>query len=548
MKGKLAAIGLIGVAAAGACAGTLNLALEPDEYWWGGHIDDGTLMPYSAKAPYKDSLVDKGYGVSCFQPNQCQGLLLSSKGRYVWNNSPFAFAFQDGRLAANGGEAFETGTGETPTLRGAFLAASKKYFHASGKMLDERLFSAPQWNTWIELTYNQNETDLLAYAESILKHGFDPGVLMIDDTWQEDYGTWDFHPGRFPHPKEMCDKLHAMGFKIMVWVCPYVSPDSRIFREEVWKLGAALRDASRPDRPALFSWWNGYSACIDFSAPAGMAWFKAQLARLQHVYGIDGFKLDAGDMHLYAPEKYTAHDPAAVATHVQCKLFGTIGLDYPLNEYRAMWQLAGQPLAERLHDKSHSWKDVRQCVADILAQGLEGYTFNCPDMVGGGNWTSFQPGKPMNFKMIVRSAQVHALMPMMQFSVNPWRIMTKPEDQKYLSAIQKAAALRKAHTPLILQLARESAKTGEPIVRHLAYVFPGEGLEEVRDEFALGNDLIVAPVLDENDSRLVRLPAGEWRGDDGSVVKGPAAVTLTDVALDRLPTYTRVPSKEGDKR
>lgn len=454
------------LAAVGAWAGSLELALEPGECWWGGHIDDGLLMPYSAKADYKDTLVDKGFGASCAQPNQCQGLLLSSRGRYVWNNSPFAFEFKGGRLAASGGEAFETGTAAEPTLRGAFLAASRKYFPASGKMPDETLFAAPQWNTWIELTYHQNETDMLAYAESILRHGFEPGVLMIDDTWQEDYGVWDFHPGRFPHPRAMCDKLHAMGFKIMLWVCPYVSTDSRVFREEVLPKRAVLMDAARKDRPAIFRWWNGFSACIDFSSPDGMGWFKAQLARLQRDYGIDGFKLDAGDPHLYAPEKYSAHDPAAAATHIQCRLYGTIGLDYPLNEYRAMWQLAGQPLAERLHDKSHTWHDVRQCVADILAQGLEGYTFNCPDMVGGGNWTSFQPGKPINNKMIVRSAQVHALMPMMQFSVNPWRIMTKPGDRKYLDAILKAAAIRKANTPRILALARESAKTGEPIVRH----------------------------------------------------------------------------------
>ncbi|VAW23213.1 hypothetical protein MNBD_BACTEROID01-1875 [hydrothermal vent metagenome] len=48
---------------------------------------------------------------------------------------------------------------------------------------------------------------------------------MIDDNWQEDYGKWDFHPGRFPNPKGMMDSLHQMGFKVMVWICPFVSPD-----------------------------------------------------------------------------------------------------------------------------------------------------------------------------------------------------------------------------------------------------------------------------------------------------------------------------------
>src|SRR5437016_356489 len=39
-------------------------------------------------------------------------------------------------------------------------------------------------------------------------HGLPPGVLMIDDNWQEDYGKWTFHPGRFTDPKAMVNELH----------------------------------------------------------------------------------------------------------------------------------------------------------------------------------------------------------------------------------------------------------------------------------------------------------------------------------------------------
>ena len=54
---------------------------------------------------------------------------------------------------------------------------------------------------------------------------------MIDDNWQEDYGKWNFHPGRFPNPKTMMDELHKMGFKVMLWVCPFVSPDCDVYRD-----------------------------------------------------------------------------------------------------------------------------------------------------------------------------------------------------------------------------------------------------------------------------------------------------------------------------
>ena len=40
--------------------------------------------------------------------------------------------------------------------------------------------------------------------------------------------------------------------------------------------------------------------------------------------------------------------------------FAEIGLDYPLNEYRATWKMGGQPLAQRLRDKEHTWEDLRK--------------------------------------------------------------------------------------------------------------------------------------------------------------------------------------------
>ena len=40
----------------------------------------------------------------------------------------------------------------------------------------------------------------------------------------------------------------------------------------------------------------------------------------------------------------------------------------------------------------------------------------------GGQFTSFLDDAPIDQELVVRSTQVHALMPMMQFSVAPWRI------------------------------------------------------------------------------------------------------------------------------
>ena len=519
------------------CADVFSCALLPGEYWWGGHTFEGLSMPYSADKPFADSLIDEN---KC---NQTAGLLLSSKGRWLWNDEPFKFSFANGVLHArdNCKGRFIIGVAPEKTLRGAYKDVSGRFFPADGKMPDELLFTAPQWNTWVELTYNQNQCDILAYAESIVRNGFTPGVLMVDDTWQHSYGVWDFNFKRFPDPKAMCDKLHAMGFKLMLWVCPYVGLDTWEYRQELNRRnGDSGCILGENGKPAVLEWWNGKSACVDFTSPIGKEWFAGKLSFLQKEYGVDGFKFDAGDMSAYR-FKFKAYTPEGSTAHGQSKAYGEIGLQFPLNEYRTVWQLAGRPLAQRLQDKGNSWKDLKQCVSDILACGIMGYSFCCPDMIGGGQWTIFHGDaiKNVNFKVIARSAQMHALMPMMQFSLNPWRVMVKDEDRKYLEAISAAARIRSKFAGKILSLAKASAVSGEPIAAHMEYAFPGNGFERIADQWVLGGDLIVAPVLSEDDSRTVVLPSGVWRDDQGVEHTGPATLELKGVALDRLPYYER---------
>ncbi|HSR19211.1 MAG TPA: TIM-barrel domain-containing protein, partial [Ignavibacteriaceae bacterium] len=124
--------------------------------------------------------------------------------------------------------------------------------------------------------------------------------------------------------------------------------------------------------------------------------------------------------------------------------------------------MGGQPLAQRLRDKRHDWEDLKLLIPGIIAQGLMGYQFTCPDMIGGGEYGSFINLETIDEELIVRSAQCSVLMPMMQFSVAPWRILSKQN----LKICREMAELHKKFGDEILKLAKESAITGEPIVRN----------------------------------------------------------------------------------
>jgi alpha-glucosidase len=498
---------------------TLQINKESNENWWMGVIGQGHLMPLE-----KNLEIDtygKGYG------NQVQPLLLSDRGAVVWSESPLRIINKPDEITVYSRDTIHLSE-RKGTLKDGYLYASNTYFPPSGKMPDELLFTSPQYNTWIELMYDQNQKDILKYAQAIKDNEYPAGVLMIDDNWQEDYGKWNFHQGRFTDPKAMMEELHAMGFKVMLWVCPFVSPDCDVYRE-LNKKGYFLK--TKTGETAMVPWWNGVSALLDFSNPQAQAWFRAELQRLVDTYGVDGFKLDAGDARFYTGNL----ELNGLTPNDHSQLYGEIGLDFPLNEYRAMYKMGGQPLAERLHDKDHSWGHLGMLIPQMLVEGIMGYPFCCPDMIGGGQFKSFLDGATIDQELIVRSAQCHALMPMMQFSVAPWRVLDEP----HLKAIKAAIDVRQEYKDLLLQLAKEAAQTGEPIMRPMEYDFPNRGYAPVHDQFMLGDRILVAPVLEKGArQRSVKLPPGKWLLPSGKTIRGDKTKSF-DVALDELLYFVR---------
>jgi len=497
------------------------------EYWWGGAVGIGE------KAPYVKPLKEFNLATQNAN-NQVVPLLLSNKGRFVWSDKPFRFAVAEtGVITITSDyekvEIVQSGS----TLRDACLAAAAKHFPPSGQLPDTLFFTHPQYNTWIELMYNQNEADILKYARSAIEAGFPPGILMIDDNWQKYYGNFEFKPDKFPAPKAMVEELHRLGFRVMLWVCPYVSPDSPEYRFLANK-GYLLR--RKDGSPAILRWWNGQSACYDLTNPEAAAYLISQLKEVQNVYGIDGYKFDAGDNSAYNPSQIVSYMKDALSVDHTVSWM-KIGLAFPFNEYRAGWAFGGQALVARLGDKNYSWGAVQSLIPQMTAAGLLGYAYACPDMIGGGQFTSFLNIDAAKFDqpLIVRSAQVHALMPMMQFSVAPWRIL----NAENLAIVRQTALLHQRFAPYIMQCARQASMTGEPIVRCMEYAFPNEDFALCNDQFMLGEKYLVAPVVTQGVSRTVKLPKGRWKDDLGKPHKGGRTITI-DAPLNRLPYFEKM--------
>lgn len=498
--------------------------IQNDEYWYGPVVDDGTKYPLNINSSYEVDLEPNK------SPNQVNPLLLSTKGRYIWCDSGFKLKVFNGVIEILSCKEEPKMYIGGSTLKEAFLHASKSFFKPNKIMPPKEFFIKPQYNTWIELLYNQTQDGVLEYAENIIKNDMPAGIIMIDDGWSDYYGKWEFNVGKFPNPKEMVEKLHNKGFKVMLWTCPFITPDTVEFK--------MLRDKgylvrNQDGEVSIKKWWNGYSAVLDITNKEAVKWYHDQNKNLMDKYGIDGFKFDAGDAHFYSDNDLTCEKIDA-NTHSQ--LWAELGMEYEFNEYRAAFKTAGLNLVQRLTDKNHSWKTngVASLIPNQLTQGILGYAYTCPDMIGGGEYLNFlENSDNLDEELFVRYAQCAALMPMMQFSAAPWRVLNK-QNFKYC---KDAAWKHVKYADYINELVKHASETGEPIVRFMEYEFPNEGLENVTSQFMLGKKYLVAPVIEKNlEYKHIYLPTGKWCDDDGNIIKGPKKLSVkTD--LGKLHIY-----------
>ncbi|CAG2182198.1 unnamed protein product [Oppiella nova] len=89
----------------------------------------------------------------------------------------------------------------------------------------------------------------------------------------------------------MVTKLKEMGYRVTLWVYPFVNTDSEVFAKESQYFIKAQNGST-----AVNGWWNGNGAHVDFTNKKAQEWFVSRLKHIQNTTGIDSFKFDAGEL------------------------------------------------------------------------------------------------------------------------------------------------------------------------------------------------------------------------------------------------------------
>ena len=195
-------------------------------------------------------------------------------------------------------------------------------------------------------------------------------------------------------------------------------------------------------------------------------------------------------------------------------------------------------LVQRLRDKDPTWSPVdglNSLIPHGLAEGLIGYQYFCPDIIGGGLDSGYYgpDAKGIDAELFVRWTEASALMPMMQYSYAPWRL-----DEKSVSVCRRYSKLHEDLGNYIYGLALKSSQDGSPIIRPLFFRNPeDERTFTTSDQFMLGDRFLVAPVLKKRANyRDVYLPQGTWADFwSGKIYAGGQTLKCYPAPLEVLP-------------
>ena len=275
--------------------------------------------------------------------------------------------------------------------------------------------------TWTQYPRSITQERILDMARQIRAKGYPCSILIIDDRWESCFGELTFSRD-FPDPAGMIRELHSLGFRVWLWVTPFVNQEAAGFQELARQ--KILVPARNSNEAALFKWWGGTAGLIDVTAPQGKKWLREKLLGLMQTFGVDGFKIDGGD-YKYQPsvEESSWHVFAGESGYSDALLSVFEKIAPNKCETRTAWLSQSRSIIWRQGGKDSHWgldNGLAAMVSLALHLGLMGYDLLIAVMIPGRVQTLKADLPLPSDEVMIRWTEATAFMPLMQVSYFPW--------------------------------------------------------------------------------------------------------------------------------
>lgn len=473
---------------------TSTIPVSAGEKWWGLSADMDIAQPFSE--PFEWNTAEG-------EPYEFRmAALISSAGRYIWSAEPMEVSFDGSAFTiTSSAEKVEVKKGGR-SLREAYLVYRHTHATPSGAKPDKSLYTQIIYDAAGEVGALHNAESVVAYAEKLIAEGLPAGIMLIPEGWQSHSAELVFDGESYPSPADMVSKLHELSFQVMLSVSPYVAAAGREFVRSR-EAGVLLCDDEGD--VVLFDGDAGFMACrVPDMAMAER--YNSELHSLMTLYGIDGFRLDASLLDDRLSGEALSEFYAAWAA---------VGKDIPMMLYSPASALVGDRATQVAGDGT-----IEGALRRALCVGQMGYPFVSPTLS-----KAHAEGEELWRRTISSVA-----LPVATVIAPPWQFGERGEELK------RVILWRAEQSEYMGDMLDEASNTAEAMMRTMEYMFPKDGFGSCYDHYILGDKWLIAPPVDGEKERAVRLPRGVWVDMDGKRYRGPRVVNV-DVSRGRLPIF-----------
>ena len=383
-----------------------------------------------------------------------------------------------------------------------FFFGSPKEVLSEYTALTGRAPTPPLWTfgLWMGRESYRSEEETRAVARKLREERIPSDVIHLDTGWFEVPSRCDFRfsPSRFPNPEKMLSDLRRDGFRVSLWQLPYLNPKNDLHAEATEHGYAVLSASGRPPVD---------DAVIDLSYPEAEGWYKDKLARLLRL-GAGIFTADFGEAAPVAG--HYASEEASSLEHNLYPLRYNKTVSEATRENsghgaiyaRSAWAGSQRYPVHWSGDPEPTDTAMAATIRAGLSLGLCGFSF----------WSHFIGGFPyptppdlylrwLAFGMLTSHSRCHGAPP-----TEPWEY-----GERFTDEFRSIVEMRYRLMPHVYAQAKLASQEGYPMLRPLFFEHPDDpSCWTIEDEYMFGEDLLVAPLVEEPRIRTVYLLPGTW--------------------------------------
>ncbi len=365
---------------------------------------------------------------------------------------------------------------------------------------------------WLSTSFttNYDEETVMSFVDGMLNRGIPLRTFHFDCFWMKEFHWSDFlwDSRVFPDPAGMLKRIKAKGLNICVWINPYIGQESYLF-DEGMKNGYLIKRANGQ----VWQWdaWQPGMAIVDFTNPAACKWFQDKLEVLLDM-GVDCFKTDFGER---IPTENVAYfdgsDPIKMH-NLYTYLYNKCVFDL-LERKRGKGQavlfarsatVGGQKFP--VHWGGDCWSDYESMEESLhggLSLLMSGFGFWAHD-IGGFESTSTADvyKRWVAFGLLSSHSRLHGSS---SYRV-PWVY-----DEEAVDVVRFFTRLKASLMPYLYKTAIDTSRSGVPTMRSMVLEYTEDKTcHYVDKQYMLGDNLLVAPIFNDQSIAEYYLPKGTW--------------------------------------